>query len=95
MSDGRIEMCLHKIQIACDELLDNFPMKWLGKILYWVVFPLRKLLIVNPTIICTIKLSAGMLAPSDFRDRLTQYCYFSQRSDDPLYRLDTSSVANG
>src|SRR5262249_45576313 len=37
-----IENCLFEIQVACDELLNNFPIRWLGKVLHWVIFPLGR-----------------------------------------------------
>lgn len=82
-----VEMCLCKIQVACDELLDNFPMKWLGKVLHWLIFPFgnsyRK-----PNDHLYHKIVASMLTPSEFRDRITQYCFISDEQHDPFRRLE-------
>ena len=39
MFAGGLQQCLQKIQIACDELFDNFPNRWVGKLLSWIIFP--------------------------------------------------------
>ncbi len=86
-----IEMCLHRIQTACDDLLNNFPIPWLGKVLYWLAFPwgtaYRK---ASDTLYH--KIVQPMLAPSAFRDRLTQYFYLSKNPSDATSRMDAALV---
>jgi acyl-CoA dehydrogenase len=83
-----VESCLYRMQIACDELLHNFPLRWVGKILHWMVFPwgtaYRK-----PSDKLTQKIVQPMLEPSAFRDRLTSYCYTGQ-DDDVVKRLEAA-----
>lgn len=82
-----IENCLFEIQTACDQLLHNFPMKWVGKLLHWVTFPFgtsyRK-----PSDALYHKIVQPMLVPSDFRDRLTRHFYLSDDENDPIHRQE-------
>jgi acyl-CoA dehydrogenase len=84
-----VENCLHNIQIACDDMLHNFPMRWVGKLLHFMVFPFgtayRK-----PSDALEHNIVASMTQPSAFRDRLTRFCYVSPQTDDPVTRLDTA-----
>ncbi len=82
-----LETCLHHTQVACDELLDNFPIKWLGKVLRVILFPYGKSY-RKPSDSLHQKIVAPMLVHSEFRDRLTKYCYFGHAVDDPIGRLD-------
>ncbi len=83
------EKCLFDIQHAIDELLNNFPNRILGKILRGVIFPYgtayRK-----PRDTLYHKIVSSMLAPSDFRDRLTQHFYVSKLPDDPACRMEAA-----
>lgn len=78
-----VETCLHKIQMACDDLLHNYSSSWIGALLQWVIFPYgasyRK-----PKDTLTHRITAAMLTPSPFRDRLTQYSYVGKESDNAL-----------
>lgn len=82
-----IETCLSRIQIACDDLLDNFPMRWLGKLLRWLIFPFgtayRK-----PRDTVSQDVVDSMLMPSELRDRVTRHCYVSQSPQDAIHRLE-------
>lgn len=82
-----LEYCLAKIQIACDELLGNFPYRWLGKLLRFIIFPWGRAY-VAPSDASHQKILSAMLRPSELRDRLTRYCYFSDNKDDLTNRLD-------
>jgi acyl-CoA dehydrogenase len=82
-----LEMSLYKIQQACDELLDNFPMRWLGSLLHFIIFPCGRAY-RKPNDDLHLKVVAPMLAHSEFRDRVTQYCYLGKSSNDPVTRLD-------
>lgn len=84
-----MEMCLYKIQVACDEVLDNFPMRWLGKILHWVIFPFGRSY-QKPRDYLSHNIVTAMLVPSDFRDRMTQNCFVSKNATDPLHQLDAA-----
>lgn len=82
-----VEKCLADIQTACDELLNNFPIRWLGKVLRAIIFPwgtaYRK-----PQDGLYHKVVNSMLQPSDFRNRLTQGLYIGDTERDPAFRLE-------
>lgn len=78
---------LQRIQIACRDLLDNFPQRWLGRVLSWVIFPFGYAY-QAPSDQASHRIVSTMLAPSDLRARLTEYCYLSKDHDDTGRRLD-------
>jgi acyl-CoA dehydrogenase len=84
-----VDSCLHKIQIACDDLLNNFPIHWLGKVFRWIIFPFgtayRK-----PRDDLSHKIVAQMISPSVIRDRITQNCFIDKRSTDSMRRIETA-----
>jgi acyl-CoA dehydrogenase len=82
-----VQECLYKIQVACDDLLKNFPTSWVGSLLKFIIFPFGRAY-QKPNDKLHSTLVASMLAPSEFRDRLTQYCYISDKEDDLGCRLD-------
>ncbi len=84
-----VEMCLFKIQNACDYLLDNFPMRWLGKILYFLIFPFGRSF-QRPRDTTFNKIVNVMLSPSPLRDRITQFCYVGHNDNDPVKKIDTA-----
>jgi acyl-CoA dehydrogenase len=82
-----VQCCLQKIQMACDELLSNFPHPFLAAFLGLIIFPFGTAY-RQPRDKLTHKIVSGMLAPSELRDRLTRYCYVSDRDDELSCRLD-------
>ncbi|MCD6038831.1 MAG: fadE 1 [Gammaproteobacteria bacterium] len=84
-----IQTCLADIQIACDDLLHNFPLSWLGKILRWILFPWGPSY-HKPQDNLSHCITVPMLELSDLRKRLTQYCYISNHSHDTLQRIETA-----
>lgn len=82
-----IHWCLYKIQTACDDVLNNFPIKWIGKLLHFVIFPFGKAYYA-PQDKLHQRLLTAMLAPSPLRDRLTQHCYLSDKPDNLCFQLD-------
>lgn len=86
-----IQECLYKIQVACDDLLKNFPNPWVGKLLRFIVFPFGRAY-HKPKDELHKKIVNSMLEPSEFRDRLTQYCFVSNKTDDLGYRLDKAII---
>lgn len=79
--------CLYRIQIACDDLFKNFPNRWVGKLLRFIIFPFGRAY-YKPKDKLHKSLVTSMLAPSEFRDRLTRHCYISNKHNDLGYRLD-------
>lgn len=83
-----LDRCLFDIQVAIDDLLDNFPILWLGKIFKAIIFPWG-IAYRKPKDYLTHKLVTDMLQPSELRDRLTKYCYVGN-DDQPLRKLQTA-----
>lgn len=82
-----LQQCLQKIQVACDDLLDNYPSRWMGKLLSWVIFPFGQAY-RSPEDKLSKNIVTPMLSPTELRDRLTQYCYVSDNPSELSYRLD-------
>ena len=82
-----LQECLRKIQIACNELLNNFPQRFIGQLLGWVIFPFGQAYSA-PNDKLHKKIVSVMLTPSALRDRLTQYCFVSKENSDIGYRLN-------
>jgi len=84
-----LEKTLANIQIACDQLLRNFPHRWLGRILHDIIFPFGRAYSL-PTDQLDQKIVSSMTESSAFRDRLTHLVYRDSSMDDPLNRLDSA-----
>lgn len=82
-----LQSSLYQIQVACEEIFVNFPIKWLGKFLSFIIFPFGKTY-RQPNDLLYKNMVSAMLSPSELRDRLTKYCYNSNQQDDLFYRLD-------
>jgi alkylation response protein AidB-like acyl-CoA dehydrogenase len=84
-----IEHCLFEIQVACDDLLHNFPIKWLGKVFRGIIFPwgvaYRK-----PNDNLTHTIVSMMIKPSVLRDRLTKYCFVSKNNNDSMRCIENA-----
>jgi len=84
-----VDKCLANIQVACDELLHNFPIPALGKLFRWIIFPFGTAY-KRPTDALYHKIVRTMLEPSSFRERLTKYIYLSPDSNDAVQRIETA-----
>ena len=73
--------CLYQIQMALDEVLRNFPIKWLGLIVRTIIFPLG-LSLRQPNDSLSHRVAALLIKPGKARDRLTQGIYTSEDPDD-------------
>ena len=82
-----LQHCLQKIEIASHELFHNFPNRFVGGLLKWIIFPFGSSFF-KPRDYLGKRLVSMMLQPSEFRDRLTQYCYQSNNSTDLNHQLD-------
>jgi acyl-CoA dehydrogenase len=82
-----IQNCLYQIQIAFDELTDNFPIRWVAKLIYALIFPWGRAY-KKPSDKLGLIISAAMVAPSEFRDRLTRHCFMSDDPEDAINRLE-------
>ncbi len=73
--------CLYQVQIALDEILRNFPIKWLGVFIRHSIFPLG-LSLRQPNDSLSHRVAALLIRPGEARDRLTQGIYISDDPDD-------------
>jgi acyl-CoA dehydrogenase len=73
--------CLHQVQVALDEVLRNFPIKWLGVVLRHSIFPLG-LSLRPPNDALGHRVAALLLRPGEARDRLTKGIYINDDPDD-------------
>ncbi len=82
-----LQECLYRIQMAANQLLDNFPHRFIGKLLGWIIFP-AGVAYQQPKDKLRKSIVADMLTASELRDRLTQYSYLGNQPDDLSNRLD-------
>lgn len=82
---------LHAMGQAFSELCANFPSRWLGRVLKWIIFPwgcrYRK-----PSDKTEHALARLMLAPSPLRSRLTQHCFVPDDPNDMLGRMESAFI---
>ena len=71
--------CLYQVQMALDEILRNFPIKWLGVIIRHSIFPLG-LSLRLPNDSLGHRVASLLIRPGAARDRLTDGIYIT---DDP------------
>jgi len=77
LMEWSVRHCLFNVQIALDQILRNFPNKYIGLVLRGVVFPLgRRYRTPNDKL--THQCARILLSPSDSRDRLTSGVYLSE-----------------
>ncbi len=76
-----VKYCLYQIQVALDEILRNFPLKWLGVVLRHTIFPLG-LSLRQPNDYLGHRVASLLIRPGDARDRLTEGLYISNDPDD-------------
>ena len=81
LMEWSVRHCLFNVQIALDQILRNFPNKYIGLVLRGVVFPLgRRYRTPNDKL--THQCAKILLSPSDSRDRLTSGVYISEDPND-------------
>ncbi|WP_158968671.1 acyl-CoA dehydrogenase FadE [Paraglaciecola sp. L3A3] len=69
--------CLYKLEIALDELLNNFPNKWLGKALKLIIMPFGKKY-QRPSDELDHKIAKILQTPNDVRTRLGKGQYLAR-----------------
>lgn len=82
-----IQHCLYQIQVAADDVLNNFPVKWIGRVLSWIIFPYGRAY-QKPDDKLNKRIVTAMLSSSELRDRLTRYTYLGGSDSDLICRLD-------
>lgn len=69
-----LEYCLSQIQQAFDEFMLNFPKRFLGRLLRWMIFPWGRVYFPSSDQ-HTQTIAAMMQRNSGLRERLLKYCY--------------------
>jgi acyl-CoA dehydrogenase len=87
-----LEQSLHSVQTRLDEVLANFPSRWIGWIARRIVFPLGRTY-RPPDDRLGAKVARLALHPSPARDRLTQGIYLPANAADPVGRLEDALEA--
>ena len=83
--------CLYQIQMALDEILRNFPIKWLGVLVRHTIFPLG-LSLRQPNDWLCHRVAALLIRPGEARDRLTDGIFISNDPDDITGCLEDALV---
>ncbi len=83
---------LYAMQNALEDILRNFPLRWLGKALRFVVFPLGRPY-SPPSDALGHRVASMLLAPSHARDRLTAGIYLPEDENDPIGVMDQALAA--
>ncbi len=68
------QTCLYQIQVRLDEIIKNFPNKWMGYILRPLIFPLGKRFSL-PSDKLGHQVAQLLISPSETRDRLSYGAY--------------------
>ena len=79
--------CLNHIYQAFDEFFANFSIRWVSKILRFVLFPFGDGYKLSQDAL-SHEIAASMLDPSELRDRLTKHCYLGMEPTDPLQIIE-------
>ncbi len=89
-----LQYCLFKIQTAATEICQNFPKRFLGHCLNWIIFPWGYAY-QSPSDQLSKKVVAPMLQASALRERLTEHCFAGASSDDLRCRLEKAFATVG
>ncbi|MES2998267.1 MAG: acyl-CoA dehydrogenase [Pseudomonadota bacterium] len=82
-----LDYCLYHIQTAFEKFFTNFPQRILGRLLHLTVFPLgRSYKLPNDK--QDAELLNAMTQASEFRERMTQYCYLGKSKEDTTGRVE-------
>ena len=79
--------CLYQVQMALDEILRNFPLKWLGVFVRHTIFPLG-LSLRPPNDYLGHRVASLLIRPGEARNRLTDGIYISDDPEDITGRLE-------
>lgn len=77
------EDCLYKAQMALLELLDNFPNRFVGRLVKGIAFPWGPTL-KKPSDQLEHKIARLMQAPSEIRSQLGQHLYLTNEAGNPI-----------
>lgn len=80
--DWSINFCLHQIQVAFDDVIANFPMPWLAKIIRFMVFPGGRAYHA-PSDKTSFAIAKVLQTNSSLREHITQGVYVGRDVNDP------------
>ena len=83
--------CLDQVQIALDEIMRNYPIKSVGLLLRWTMFPLGMSL-RQPNDSLGHRVGALLLKPGEVRDRLTKGMFITENPEDITGKLEDALV---
>ena len=84
-----LKYCLYHIQLAFEKFFINFPRRFLGRILRFIVFPLGRSYQL-PHDKQDAQLVSSMTQISVFRDRMTRECYLGKEKEDTTGRMEAA-----
>lgn len=82
-----LQDCLYNIQTAFDAFCDNFPHRFVGSLLSFLVFPYDRSYKHKPKDALSHQIVKSMTQDTPLRSRLTAYCFVSQDPQDKLTRM--------
>lgn len=86
-----LQTALFRMQEAFLSLFQNLPFRFVARLLKSLVFPFGNIY-KPPKDELSHTLSQAMLAPSEFRDRITEYCFVGQDDHDAVGRVERALV---
>lgn len=89
--DWTIQYCLHQMYVRLAEVFENYPRRWLGRIILWFCFPFSKGY-RYPKDALSFELAKTLLNPGALRDKLTHLCYISDDAADPIARVERAFI---
>lgn len=84
-----VKHSLYKVQVAFNEITQNFPHRWIGRLMHFIVFPFGQAYSM-PKDSLSKAIVAPMLNASPLRDRITADCFVSELPTELTCRLDTA-----
>ncbi len=84
--------CLNQMHQAIKSFLVNFPIKWIARLLDWIIFPWDRAYSC-PLDHMGAKIALMMQQNSELRERLTQYCFIGGSDDAPVARMEHAMQA--
>lgn len=78
-----VQHCCYRAADALQQAFYNYPVKSVGYLLNFLVFPLGNRF-NRPSDELTTKLAESLMTPGSHRNRLTQLCYIGDKPDDPV-----------
>lgn len=82
-----LQYCLLKMQVALNKLVTNYPRRWLGKLLRFVIqpwgMPVRA---IDDRLVH--RMAAALQSNPALRERLTPYCYVNSNANDATGRIE-------